>query len=262
MPKMTVRQMLETGALEAELERRVQNADDIYEKRDAQNALRIAKSWKASLSRTKALSARGMSKAVSLAVSIGDVEVHDLHSIAKLYAKEISSGELEREIQERLLRAIATNDLFSQRSLAMGLVKARAARRIIRQTELPGAKGQNTADGPAFGVTTIDMRALAATIGPPTGLPDNLGGNAKRQDEWDAIVRTILGPAYPVELDGATGDPVSVQIKAGTADDLSKRQRETLELARSIGAATDLPDHLGGLSKRGNELPPHLGGKK
>jgi|SRR6185437_206248 len=257
MSKMTVRQMLETGALESELERRIQNADDPYEKRDAQNALQIAKSWKAALGRTKAPSAHAMSKAVSLAVGIADVEAHELHSIAAMYHDEIASGALEEEIQSRLLATISGDNLPAQQTFALGLVKARAARRIV-QTGSAG-KG-NSISAPALGVTTFDMRQLASSIGPPQGLPAHLGGSVKPQDEWDQIVRHILGPSYPTELDAATADPASLQIKAGSADDLLKRQRDTLELARSI-TASSLPKHLGGdLAKTGHELPAHFGG--
>lgn len=262
MPKMTVRQLLESGALESELERRIQNADDVYEKRDAQNALRIAKSWKATLARTKGIATRGMTKAVSLAVSIADIEAHELHSIAGMYHDEIVSGALEQEIQSRLLAAISGDNLPAQRTFAMGFVKARAARRIL-QTEAASASRKATpVTGPALGVTTFDMRQLAESIGPPQGLPAHLGGSVKPQDPWDEIARRILGPSYPKEYDAATADPASLQIKAGSADDLLKRQRDTLEVARSI-TASSLPKHLGGdLAKTGHELPAHFGGPK
>jgi mRNA-degrading endonuclease toxin of MazEF toxin-antitoxin module len=258
MSKMTVRQMLETGALEAELRHRIQNAADPYERRDAENALSIAKSWKLAHSKTPAGS---VTKAVSVAVSIADVEPHELHSIAKQYAQEIRSGSVEKEIQARLLAAISSDDIPAQRTFATALVKARAAARIIRQREISAGKGQGATN--AFGVTTLDMRALADTIGPPEGLPAQLGGSTKPQDAWDQIVRHILGPSYPTEYEAATADPASLQIKAGTSDDVLKRERDRLELARSIGSPTGLPAHLGGeLANTGRELPAHLGGPK
>src|SRR5258707_2308757 len=136
MTKMSVREMLESGELEGELLRRIQNAENASERQDARNALKIAKAWRASLARAGGSSAGmrkgSITKAAALAVSLGDVECHELHSIASSYPQEIISGELEKEIQARLLKAISEDHAARQQTFAMALVKARAAARIVQ----------------------------------------------------------------------------------------------------------------------------------
>src|SRR5258708_9067077 len=117
-----------------------------------------------------------ITKDAALAVSLGDVECHELHSIASSYPQEIISGELEKEIQARLLKAISEDHAARQQTFSMALVKARAAARIV-QTQM-----QRTVDGPAFTAETFDMLTLASTIGPPQRIPSHLRGSTKPHD--------------------------------------------------------------------------------
>ena len=112
--QMTLAQMLENGALEAELRRRLRNADP-YEAQDIEYALQFTKAMQAGMAKSREgttgpfmVDRATMTRA--LATAIWDEPITELMPLLGAHSDLIEDGSLETELQNRIVQAGKRSD--------------------------------------------------------------------------------------------------------------------------------------------------------